>query len=49
MNSKYFKIDAKLEKGASVTPFYVTDSGKPELYSFKTQIFTNLLKIYLVS
>ena len=22
MNSKYFKIDAKLEKGAGVTPFY---------------------------
>ena len=24
MNSKYFKIDAKLEKGAGVTPFYGT-------------------------
>ena len=26
MNSKYFKIDAKLEKGAGVTPFYGTVS-----------------------
>ena len=29
MSSKYFKIDAKLEKGAGVTPFYGTVTYLP--------------------